>query len=251
MKVEIKNISKRYKEKCVLDNINITIPSGKIFGLLGPNGAGKTTLIRTLTGINQPDSGVIFYNNEALSLKQKEKIGYLPEERGLYTDMTVKDQLSYLGKLRSMPKDEIEQNIKQLLLKMNLTDRKESKITELSKGNQQKIQFIACILNNPDFIILDEPFSGLDPINTAIIKKEIIELKNNGSTILLSTHDMVSVEELCDEIALINQGKILLSGNTQDIRKSYKQSIPMPPLPKEEEYLPSMNDIFLQTVENR
>ncbi len=222
--VDIEHLYKHYSDKTVLSDIQLKIPRGSIFGLLGPNGAGKTSLIRILNGITMPDSGSynIYTNSKDVN---KQQIGYLPEERGLYKKMSVWDQLLYLARLKGMTQIEAKIGIEYWLQKMDIESWKDKKIEDLSKGMQQKIQFISTIINNPELLILDEPFSGFDPINANLIKQEIIELKEKGHTIVLSTHNMSSVEELCENIALIDKGKIVLQGNVQEIKKQYSENI--------------------------
>ncbi len=212
---------KRYGNFVAVDNVSFSVESGKIFGLLGPNGAGKTTSIRIVTNIIAPDSGEVYLFNETAGPKLQEKIGYLPEERGLYKKLKVIEQLLYFGQLKGMKRSEALQKARFWLFKMNASDWENKKIQELSKGMQQKVQFISTILHDPPLVILDEPFSGLDPINTELLKQIILDLKEQGKAIMLSTHIMSQVEQLCDEICLIDHGKVLLSGNVRDIKKSY------------------------------
>ncbi|MFQ3578739.1 MAG: ATP-binding cassette domain-containing protein [Bacteroidales bacterium] len=218
------NITKNFDKHIALDNVSISIPQAKVFGLLGPNGAGKTTFIRILTGIIQPDTGNILKDTQKF-IPQPNKIGYLPEERGLYKKMKVGEQLLYLANLKGLESREAKLRINKWLEILEIPGVYYRKVDTLSKGMQQKIQFIAAVVHNPEFLILDEPFSGFDPVNTQLIKNEIINLKKNGTTIILSTHDMASVEELCDEIALINKSKVVLTGNPFDIRKQQSKEI--------------------------
>lgn len=217
-------VNKTYGDYKANDNISFSVPSNTIFGLLGPNGAGKTTLIRIITNILKADSGKIFIDGEALKLKHREVIGYMPEERGLYRKMKVGEHLMYLAQLKGLSKKEAREKIDMWLEKFEITDWWNKKIEELSKGMQQKIQFIATVIHNPKLLILDEPFSGLDPVNANLIKKEIYELKNKGTSIIFSTHNMESVEEICEEIVLINKGKNILSGKVAEIKQQYKQN---------------------------
>lgn len=216
------NIHKTYGDFKALNNINLAIPEGSIFGLLGPNGAGKTTLIRIITQIIAPDQGSILINNEPLNIKHIQNIGYLPEERGLYKKMRVGEQLLYLAQLKGLSKKESMERIKVWFKKFDIAGWWGKKVEDLSKGMQQKIQFITTVLHNPKLIILDEPFSGFDPINVNIIKDEILNLAREGSTIIFSTHRMESVEELCDHIVLLNKSEIILEGSKKAIKEDYK-----------------------------
>ena len=220
-----KNIVKRYSSHTALDDVTLEIPNQSIFGLLGPNGAGKTSLIRIITQITGPDSGEIIFGGEKLSQKHIGQIGYLPEERGLYKKMEVGEQALYLAQLKGMSKAEAKKKLKLWFEKFEIDTWWNKKVEELSKGMQQKVQFIVTVLHEPKLLILDEPFSGFDPINANIIKNEILHLKKQGSTILFSTHNMGSVEELCDNIALINKSKKILDGSVKDIRKQFKSNI--------------------------
>ena len=205
-----------------MKDINLAIPDGSIFGLLGPNGAGKTTLIRIITQIIAADKGSILINNEPLNIKHIENIGYLPEERGLYKKMKVGEHLLYLAQLKGLSKKEAMERIKVWFKKFDIADWWGKKVEDLSKGMQQKIQFIATVIHNPKLIILDEPFSGFDPINVNIIKDEILNLAKDGSTIIFSTHRMESVEELCDHIVLLNKSEKILEGSKKMIKEDYK-----------------------------
>lgn len=219
-----KNIVKRYANHTALNDVSLEIPSQSVFGLLGPNGAGKTSLIRIINQITGPDSGEVFFEGEKLAPKHIEQIGYLPEERGLYKKMEVGEQALYLAQLKGMPKAEAKKKLKYWFEKFEIDSWWNKKVEELSKGMQQKIQFIVTVLHEPKLLILDEPFSGFDPINANIIKNEILNLKKQGSTILFSTHNMGSVEELCDDIALINKSKKILEGSVKDIRKQFRSN---------------------------
>jgi len=219
-----KNVSKSFGDFKALNNINLAIPEGSIFGLLGPNGAGKTTLIRIITQIIAADQGSILINNEPLNIKHIQNIGYLPEERGLYKKMKVGEQLLYLAQLKGLSKKESMERIKIWFKKFDIAGWWGKKVEDLSKGMQQKIQFITTVLHNPKLIILDEPFSGFDPINVNIIKDEILNLAREGSTIIFSTHRMESVEELCDHIVLLNKSEIILEGSKKAIKEDYKTS---------------------------
>lgn len=220
----IENVRKVYDGHVAVKEINLNVPKGIIFGLLGPNGAGKTTLIRMITGITEPDQGRILLNGEEVTGILNRDIGYLPEERGLYKKMKVADQLVYLARLKGLSAVEAKRRIKLWLKKFDMMSWRHRQIDELSKGMQQKIQFIATVVHEPSLLILDEPFSGLDPVNTNLIKNEIKALRNQGKSIIFSTHRMEQVEEICEEIALVNNGQNILSGHVHDIKHSYKQN---------------------------
>lgn len=220
--LNIKQVSKNYSGYTALRNIDLDIPKGCIFGLLGPNGAGKTSLIRIINQITGPDTGEILFNGEKLSAKHVERIGYLPEERGLYKKMTVGDQAMYLSQLKGLSKQEAKKRLNYWFEKFEMQTWWKKKVEELSKGMQQKVQFIVTVLHEPELLILDEPFSGFDPINAQLIKNEINELKKKGTTIIFSTHNMGSVEELCDNIALIHKSEKILDGSVKDIRKTHR-----------------------------
>jgi ABC-2 type transport system ATP-binding protein len=224
MLVSIRNLEKRYAEHVALQNISLEIPKGSIFGLLGPNGAGKTSLIRIITQITGPDAGEIYFDRERLSLKHADQIGYLPEERGLYKKMKVGEQLLYLAQLKGMRKDEALSKLKDWFIRLDIKDWWNKPVDDLSKGMQQKTQFIATVVHEPKLLILDEPFSGFDPINANMLKDEILAIKERGTTILFSTHRMESVEELCDEIALINHARVVLSGNKAEVQARFKKN---------------------------
>lgn len=221
--LRLENVSKQYRDKIAVDNISFEVKQGTIFGMLGPNGAGKTSTIRIITRITAPDSGSIYFQNEPLNPNHPERIGYLPEERGLYRKMKVGEHLIYLGRLKGLSAADATQRSKDMLRRFDALSWWNKKIEELSKGMQQKVQFIATILHQPALIILDEPFTGLDPINTNLIQDEIYRLRDEGVTILFSTHRMEQVEEMCEDIILINQGKNILQGNVRDIKNTYKQ----------------------------
>lgn len=221
----INNVSKSYSNHQALKSISFSISNQRIFGLLGPNGAGKTTLLRIITQIIDADEGEILINGEPLKNDHIKDIGYLPEERGLYKKMKVGEQLLYLAMLKGMSKAEAKKEAAEWMKKFEITDWWNKKLEDLSKGMSQKIQFISTIIHRPKLLILDEPFSGFDPINTNLIKDEILELRENGSTIIFSTHNMESVEELCDDIALINKSEKILSGSKTDIKTSYKSNL--------------------------
>jgi ABC-2 type transport system ATP-binding protein len=221
--LQIKNITKQFSNHLALDNVSCEIEKGKIFGLLGPNGAGKTTLIRILTRITAPDKGEVFFNGKPLSEKDLENIGYLPEERGLYKKMQVGEQAMYLAQLKGLSHQEALKRLKYWFQKFEIEGWWKRKVEELSKGMQQKLQFIATIVHEPKLLILDEPFSGFDPINTNLLKEEIVALKEKGTTIILSTHNMASVEEICDDIVLINKSRKILSGSITEIKNRFKK----------------------------
>ena len=223
--LETKNIVKKFSNHTALKNIDISVPEGQIFGLLGPNGAGKTTLIRIINRIIAQDTGEVFFNNEKLSQKHISQIGYLPEERGLYKKMKVGEQALFFAQLKGMKKQVALKKLKSWFEKFEIETWWNKKVEELSKGMQQKVQFIITILHEPKLLIFDEPFSGFDPINTQLLKNEILELKANGSTIIFSTHNMASVEELCDNIALINNAEKVLDGQVNEIKNKYKSNI--------------------------
>jgi len=218
----VQNVVKRYASHTALDDVSLSIPKNSIFGLLGPNGAGKTSLIRIINQITGPDSGTLFFENEPLTQKHIQQIGYLPEERGLYKKMEVGEQALYLAQLKGMKKAEAKKKLKYWFEKFEIDAWWNKKIEELSKGMQQKVQFVATVIHNPSFLILDEPFSGFDPVNADLVKNQILELKKNGTTIVLSTHSMASVEELCDNIAMIHRGRCVLDGRVGEIREQYK-----------------------------
>ncbi|NVJ48297.1 MAG: ATP-binding cassette domain-containing protein [Cytophagia bacterium] len=220
--LEANNVTKRYAEHTALNDVSISIPKQSIFGLLGPNGAGKTTLIRIVNQIIMADEGQVFINGEKLDPKHIGVIGYLPEERGLYKKMKVGEQLMYLAQLKGLSSGEARKRIKFWLEKLGLTEWAGKKVEDLSKGMAQKIQFIATVLHEPDLLILDEPFSGFDPVNANLIKDEIFELREKGATVIFSTHRMESVEQLCDHIALINKSQKILDGPKTEIKNSFK-----------------------------
>ena len=222
--IEINNVSKTYGNYKALNNISIRVPRQSIYGLLGPNGAGKTTLIRMLNQITAPDEGEIIFNGEKLNRSHISQIGYLPEERGLYKSMKVGEQAIYLAQLKGISHKEAEKRLKQWFKKFDILNWWDKKVEELSKGMQQKIQFIVTVIHNPKLLIFDEPFSGFDPINVNLLKKEILELRDNGATIIFSTHNMASVEELCDNIMLINKGNKILEGSVYQIKQDFKDN---------------------------
>ncbi len=219
--IECRDISKSFGEKVALDHVSVDVPEGSIFGLLGPNGAGKTTLIRIINRITIPTGGTVFFNGAPITQRDVEKIGYLPEERGLYRKMKVGDQAMYLARLKGMSAADASSELKKWFVKFGIESWWNKKVEELSKGMAQKIQFITTVVHRPKLLILDEPFSGFDPVNTQLIREEILRLKDDGATIMLSTHNMESVEELCDNIALFNKSHVVLSGGVEDIRREY------------------------------
>lgn len=219
--IECKNVCKNFGTKVALDNVSLDVPEGKIYGLLGPNGAGKTTMIRIINRITIPNSGEVLFNGRPITQRDVEKIGYLPEERGLYRKMEVGDQAMYLAQLKGMSEKDARAELKKWFVKFGIEDWWKKKVEELSKGMAQKVQFITTVVHKPSLMILDEPFSGFDPVNAELIRKEILELKEQGATIILSTHNMESVEELCDNIALINKSHLVLSGGVDEIRRQY------------------------------
>ena len=222
--LSIRNIVKQYANHRALDDVSMEIERGKIFGLLGPNGAGKTSLIRIINQITAPDSGEILINGEKLNPSHISKIGYLPEERGLYKKMEIGDQMLYLARLKGLSKDEATKRIKFWFEKMEMQTWWNKKVEDLSKGMQQKVQFVATVVHEPELIILDEPFSGFDPINAEMITQEILELNRKGATIIFSTHRMESVEQLCDNIALIHKAHKILDGSVKEIKNSYRNN---------------------------
>lgn len=225
MYIEAIGISKYYGKYQALNNINLSLQSGEIYGLLGPNGAGKTTFIRIINKIIVQDEGQIFWNSKPMEFEHVKRIGYLPEERGLYKKMKVGEHCLYIAKLKGMTSTEAQKQVRMWFEKFDIVNWWNRPIEELSKGMQQKVQFIITVLHNPDVLILDEPFSGFDPINADLIKNEIIQMKRNGKAIIISTHNMSSVEELCDNILLINKGKSILQGNVHEIKEKFKKNV--------------------------
>ncbi|MEJ5960708.1 ABC transporter ATP-binding protein [Pedobacter immunditicola] len=224
MMLRVNNIVKQYATHLALDDVSLEIEQGKIFGLLGPNGAGKTSLIRIITQITAPDSGEVLFNGKRLNSDHIAQIGYLPEERGLYKKMEIGEQVLYLARLKGLSTAEATKRIKYWFEKLEMGSWWNKKVEDLSKGMQQKVQFVTTVLHNPELIILDEPFSGFDPVNAEIIKDEILELNKQGSTFIFSTHRMESVEELCDNIALIHKSKKILDGSVDDIKDHYRNN---------------------------
>ncbi len=277
--IEINHVSKNFGEKVALKDVSLQIPEGGIFGLLGPNGAGKTTLIRIINRITIPSEGQVLFQGRPITQADVEKIGYMPEERGLYRKMKVGEQAMYLAQLKGMGKSEAQAALKEWFVKFGIQDWWNKKVEELSKGMAQKLQFITTVVHSPKLLILDEPFSGFDPVNADVIRKEILRLKDEGATIILSTHNMESVEELCDNIALINHSQLVITGGVDDIRREYGNNqvelvykdidgLHTEVLPKEtdgsltlesylgkgvdivsyRELMPRMNDIFIKLV---
>ena len=220
--IVVDSVSKQFGSFTALNNVSISIPEGSIFGLLGPNGAGKTTLIRIINQITAPDSGNILLNNEPLNINHIKDIGYLPEERGLYPKMKIGEQAIYLAQLKGMKRQTAKAELKKWFEKFEISDWWNKKVTELSKGMAQKVQFIVTVLHKPKLLIFDEPFSGFDPINANLIKDEILKLNKDGATVIFSTHRMESVEELCEYIALINKSNKILDGKLDDIKSDFK-----------------------------
>jgi ABC-2 type transport system ATP-binding protein len=299
--ISIRHIVKQYANHRALDDVSMEIEKGKVFGLLGPNGAGKTSLIRIINQITAPDSGEVLFNGEKLHQAHIERIGYLPEERGLYKKMEIGEQILYLARLKGLSRDEAMKRIKYWFEKMEIQGWWKKKLEDLSKGMQQKVQFVATVLHEPELLILDEPFTGFDPVNAEIIKNEILELNKKGATIIFSTHRMESVEELCDSIALLDRSHKILDGKMKTIRNNYRSGtytieyegerkmidgsapfsilseadtedhhqltirlstgvrlndvlaylLPLVSINKVEEKIPTMNEIFIQTVSKR
>ncbi|MDD2298880.1 MAG: ATP-binding cassette domain-containing protein [Fermentimonas sp.] len=225
MYLETHDVVKQYANHLALNKVSVGVPKGTVFGLLGPNGAGKTTLIRIITRITAPDSGEVMINGRHSVRDDIYNIGYMPEERGLYKKMKVGEQAIYLAQLRGMTKKQAHRELMIWFKRFDIMDWYNRKVEELSKGMQQKVQFISTVIHNPDLLIFDEPFSGFDPVNTDIVKNEMLRLKDEGKTIILSTHNMESVEELCDNIALINKSQVVLQGNVFNIRKDNRPNI--------------------------
>ena len=277
--IEIKDVSKACGEKVALENVSLEIPEGKIFGLLGPNGAGKTTLIRIINRITIPTSGQVLFQGKPITQSDVERIGYMPEERGLYRKMKVGEQAMYFAQLKGMSKADAQASLKEWFTRFGIQKWWNKKVEELSKGMAQKVQFITTVVHDPKLLILDEPFSGFDPVNAEIVRHEILRLKEEGSTIILSTHDMSSVEELCDNLALINNSHVVITGGVDEIRRQFgknevelvytdEQGTHTSILPKEtdgtltlesylqkgvnivsyRELIPRMNDIFIKLV---
>jgi len=223
--LETKDVVKQYAGHLALDKVNIRVPAGQVFGLLGPNGAGKTTLLRIINHITAPDAGEVLFNNRPSQADDIYRIGYLPEERGLYRKMKAGEQAVYIARLKGLTAAEAEKRLKRLFAKFDLTDWWNRRVEELSKGMQQKVQFIITLVHEPELLIFDEPFSGFDPLNAELLKNEILDLKQQGKTIIFSTHNMASVEELCDGIALIDHSQVVLQGELNNIRQKFKTNV--------------------------
>lgn len=220
--LEVQNVVKQYGDYTALNNVSLQVPKGSIYGLLGPNGAGKTSLIRIINQITMPDSGIVLLDGEKLKPQHVQYIGYMPEERGLYKTMKVGEQCLYLAQLKGMPEAEAKKQLKYWFEKLEIQGWWDKKIQELSKGMAQKIQFVVTVLHNPKLLILDEPFSGFDPVNANLIKDEIIELNKKGTSVIFSTHRMESVEEMCDYIALIHKSNKLIEGKLEDVKRQHR-----------------------------
>lgn len=220
--LEVQNVVKQYGDYTALNNVSLQVPKGSIYGLLGPNGAGKTSLIRIINQITMPDSGIVLLDGEKLKPQHVQHIGYMPEERGLYKTMKVGEQCLYLAQLKGMPEAEAKKQLKYWFEKLEIQGWWDKKIQELSKGMAQKIQFVVTVLHNPKLLILDEPFSGFDPVNANLIKDEIIELNKKGTSVIFSTHRMESVEEMCDYIALIHKSNKLIEGKLEDVKRQHR-----------------------------
>lgn len=223
--IEISDVVKQYKGHTALNHVNLSVPKGCIYGLLGPNGAGKTTLIRIINMITTPDSGTVMLDGSPITADDVAHIGYLPEERGLYKKMKVGDEIVYLARLKGMSKADATRQMLYWLDRFHLTEWRDKKVETLSKGMQQKVQFIATVIHEPKLLIFDEPFSGFDPVNAEQLKREILELQKKGATILFSTHNMESVEEVCDQISLINHSEVVLEGNVAEIKQRFKKHL--------------------------
>lgn len=241
--IQAENISKQYEDKLALSNFSINVPPGCIYGILGPNGAGKTTFIRILNQITKPDAGKIIFNGEELQEKHIKEIGYMPEERGLYKNMKIGEQAIYLARLKGMSKKEAQEKLEYWFDKLHIDKWWNKKLNELSKGMAQKIQFVVTVLHEPKLLIFDEPFSGFDPVNANLIRDEILELKQKGTTILFSSHRMESVEELCDYVALINNSKKILDGSVRNIKNQFKEG-------KYKVTLKDLSEDFLNDLKN-
>ena len=223
--IEVKNVVKRYDAHLALDGVSINVPQGCIYGLLGPNGAGKSSLIRIINMISRPDSGEVFFDGRHIELNDINSIGYLPEERGLYKKMRVADEIVYLARLKGMKRNDAFTAMDEWLKRFDLSQWRNRKVETLSKGMQQKVQFIATVIHRPKLLIFDEPFSGFDPINAEQLKQEILRLRDEGATILFSTHNMESVESVCEQISLINNAHVVLQGNVDQIRQEHKKNL--------------------------
>lgn len=223
--IEAQGIHKRYRDHRALDDVSISVGNQRIFGLLGPNGAGKTSLIRIINQITGPDEGIVLFGGRPISREDITRIGYLPEERGLYKKMKVGDQCIYLARLKGLPSYEARKRLKIWFERFEISQWWDKSVEDLSKGMAQKVQFITTVLHEPELLILDEPFSGFDPINTNLVKSEIIRLRDEGATVMLSTHNMASVEEICDDMTLINKGKVVLEGAVKSVKDQFKEHV--------------------------
>lgn len=222
--IKAEHITKAFTNHTALDDVSLEVPRGKVYGLLGPNGAGKTTLIRIINHITAPDSGTVFFNGNQLTAADVVNIGYLPEERGLYKKMKVGEQALFFARLKGLSKHDAEQALRQWFERLEISDWWDKKVEELSKGMAQKVQFIVTVLHKPELLIFDEPFSGFDPINANVLKREILKLRDEGATVIFSTHNMSSVEELCDSITLINKSHDILSGSVSELRRRFSDN---------------------------
>lgn len=223
--LEVKNVSKFYAAHTALDDVSLSVGEGRVFGLLGPNGAGKTSLIRIINRITAPDKGEVYLDGDPLNKYDIRRVGYLPEERGLYRKMKVGEHAIYLARLKGLTKTEAKKRLEQWFEKFGIMPWWNKRVEELSKGMQQKIQFVCTVIYEPDLLIFDEPFSGFDPVNAELLKNEILALRDQGKTIIFSTHNMQSVEEICDDIALINRSKLVLEGKVAEIKKRHSRGI--------------------------
>lgn len=242
--LETEKVVKRYAAHLALDHVSIQVPKNTIFGLLGPNGAGKTTLIRIINRITAPDEGKVWLDGRELQPEDVYQIGYLPEERGLYKKMKVGEEAIYLAQLKGLSYQDARKRLTEWFDKFDIMPWWNKKVEELSKGMQQKVQFVATVIHNPQLLIFDEPFSGFDPVNAELLKKEILDLRNQGHTIIFSTHNMASVEEICDNIALIDKSKVVLSGNVLEVRNRYKTDNIVLTYRKQSEELKSIPEMF-------
>lgn len=264
--LQAEHICKSFAHHTALDDVSINVERGKVFGLLGPNGAGKTTLIRIINRITAPDSGQVIFDGHPFTADDVFKIGYLPEERGLYKKMDVGEQAMYLARLKGMHAADARRELKKWFEKFGIMPWWNKKLEELSKGMQQKVQFITTVVHRPPLLIFDEPFSGFDPVNAELLKREILQLRDEGHTIIYSTHNMASVEDVCDDIALINKSKVVLAGSVEDVKRKFadgryeikaegtREQVELMAQKFEnvevKEILPSMNDVFLKIVGN-
>ena len=244
--LKLNGLTKRYDQHIAVNNVSLSIPKGHIYGLLGPNGAGKTSLIRMITGITIPDEGEIIFDGKPWDRSHTQEMGYMPEERGLYKKMKVRDQITYLLELRGQTNIQAKKLAKEWLEKLGLKEWGGKKANELSKGMQQKVQFIATMAHKPKLLILDEPFSGLDPVNTKVIEEEIHRMKDEGTTIIFSTHRMEQVEELCDYIALINQGTVMLEDEIYTVRKQFQKELYHLEFSGEGQHLSQLNGVSVE-----